>query len=388
MRSQSDPFPTCRGLLSLEEQLVLALARPPGALCVEYLHPRLSADLDWDHVLDLARHHRTVPLLYWHLKAHPSEAVPTGILDDVQQDVYALAMNNQRLVSTLLRLLPQFEARGIDILPWKGPVLALAAYDNLLLRVYTDLDLIVRPEQLEAAVEVLCTSGYRLPYTPAKREAQRRYFHAYTLSHQGGDGYVDLHWRITKHHFFPFPLEMQGVWDRSGWVTLQGVPVRTLSLEDQLLLMCVHGTVHRWSELRWLSDIAALVHRDSKLDWEMLLARSRSLNSERMVLLGLSLCEQLLGSVLPEGVQQRLRATPIIARLRAQVASWLFADQVTWWRYVSQYGFPARTLSRPSDRVRYWHRSLRWSAKNRLSTEVRSWQWRWRYERLRKEIQG
>ncbi len=379
MRSQSDTFRTCRVPLSLEEQLVLDLARPPGTLSAQHLDHRLSVGLDWNHLLELVHRHRTLPLLYWHLKADAGATMPMAIMETLQQEVYALALNNQRLVATLLRLLGQFEAQGIDILPWKGPVLAVAAYDNLLLRVYTDLDLLVRPEQLETAVDMLCANGYRLLYTLAKRKTQRRYFHAYTLHHEAGAGDVDLHWRITKHHFFPFPLEMQGLWDRAGWVTLHGTPVQSLSPEDRLLLLCVHGTVHRWSHLGWLSDIAAMVHRYPNLDWIGLLAQSRRLHSERMLLLGLSLSADLLGSVLPEVVQQRLQAAPIIGRLQAQVGSWLFADRITWQLYVAQYGFPARTLDRRTDRLRYWYRSLRWSAKTRLTTDVQTRLWRLRY---------
>ena len=42
---------------------------------------------------------------------------------------------------------------------------------------------------------------------------------------------------------------------------------RTLSPEDLLLALCVHGSVHMWSSLRWVADVARLLERSPQLDW-------------------------------------------------------------------------------------------------------------------------
>ena len=40
---------------------------------------------------------------------------------------------------------------------------------------------------------------------------------------------------------------------------MDGRDVPALSLEDELVLICVHGAKHFWERLMWTADIAAMV---------------------------------------------------------------------------------------------------------------------------------
>ncbi len=186
------------------------------------------------------------------------------------------------------------------------------------------------------------------------------------------EGCIDLHWRITQH-YLPFPLDMEALWQRVETIELEGKPVSCLSPEDTLLLLCVHGTVHRWAELGWISDIACLIERFPTLDSEGVLVHSRHLNSERMVLLGLSLCRDLLGTELPTGVLNRIAATPRVEALRANVVQRLWTQPVTQWQCLVHYGLAAQTLSRFSDRMRFWWRTAGWVLGSRLKGKVKRW---------------
>ncbi len=355
--------------------LILACARPlsdPDAKAM--IEPLLDVNLDTVRLIAQAGKHRVLPLMHAHLQLIGPDCVPPHLMQSLREHFHGQALTNFRLTQTLVQVLKRLDDHGIPAIPWKGPVLALMAYGDLKLRPYSDLDLIVPEAQIEVAKDLLCDQGYRLLGNPTTRQQtrHRRTFHAYTLYPKEGKGCIDLHWRITQH-YIPFPIEMSALWTRLETLEIEGVPVRRLSPEDLLLLLCVHGTVHRWAELGWLSDIACLVDRFPKLDWEGVLAHSRCTNSERMVLLGLSLCRDLLGTELHGSVQDRLAANPLVADLNATVRLRLWAPPTTQWQRLVHYGLAAQTLSRFPDRMRFWWRTADWVFGSRLKGKAKGW---------------
>jgi len=59
------------------------------------------------------------------------------------------------LVRRLRQLLSAFQASGIDVRPYKGPVLAIQLYGHYAMRQYRDLDLLVWPEQADEALRII-----------------------------------------------------------------------------------------------------------------------------------------------------------------------------------------------------------------------------------------
>lgn len=253
------------------------------------------------------------------------------------------------------------------------------AYGDVRLRQFTDIDVLVLKTQIMQARDLMCAQGHRLALAPSESEAEyRRTRHAYTFVPDRGKELIDLHWAITKRHF-AFPLDKAGLWDRLVTIDIAGTPIRSLPPEEMLLIVCVHGTTHHWAELGWMSDVAALVERHPALEWERLLLKTRTLHSERMLLLGLNLAHELLGTPLPSSVTERIQATPAIRKLTGQVRDWLFTDTRSWHQTLAYYVLPARTMGRFRDCARYCQNLIKRAAKKflnlalqRCSTSLRS----------------
>jgi hypothetical protein len=60
------------------------------------------------------------------------------------------------------------------------------------------------------------------------------------------------------------------------------------------------------------------------MKWEELIAQAGTLGGERMLLLGLVLASDLLGTVLPEEVSQRVQADPAVKALVGRITEQLF----------------------------------------------------------------
>ena len=90
-------------------------------------------------------------------------------------------------------------------------------------------------------------------------------------------------------------------------VSFLGRDVLSMSAEDLLMVLCVHGSKHCWERLTWVCDVAEMVRANPELGWEGILDRSGALHISRAVLLGLDLAKSLLDAPLPELVLSAIR---------------------------------------------------------------------------------
>jgi hypothetical protein len=280
----------------------------------------VEQDLDWASVIRQARLHGVNPLLYHSLNSICPELVPKECMQQIQERFATNALWTLRRSGELIRLVAACDAEGILAIPIKGPVLAVQAYGDVALREFVDLDLLVHPRDLERAAAVLRAHGY----------TQRSNLSGDEIVFARQDGYdmVELHgclvahWRLRRS----FALDVDALRPRLVPVALVGNRcILTLSPEDLLLALCVHGCSHHWSRLSWIADVAELLRGQGDLDWTALLARAHELGSERMLLLGLRLAHDLLGAELPAPVRARVLTSPV-QRLADQVTGWLFSE--------------------------------------------------------------
>jgi hypothetical protein len=256
----------------------------------------------------------------------------------------------------------EFEAHGIAVIPYKGPVLAACAYGNLALREFNDLDILVRRQEVLRAGELLASYGYRLGYrlTRAQEAAFIRYADQYFYVHDRDSSVVELYWGFASRAL-SFLLSTERQWWRFERVPLGGGSVSTFSLEDLLLILCAHGSMHRWERLQWICDIAELIHVRRELDWGRLMERATAQGCRRALLLGLLLANELLGARIPEEVAQGLEADPVAKTLAGQVNESLFredADSQGLFVESLFQPFHIKVLERLQDKVRYCVRQV------------------------------
>jgi hypothetical protein len=261
-----------------------------------------------------------VPLLHRRLAAAGWEGVPEQVRSWLVDRKEENRRRNRLLTIELLALLDRLAAAGIEAIPFKGPVAAHVCYGDLDARPFGDIDLLVAPGDVGAAIRIMAGAGYDplIPLSATQRAAFLRHRTEYPLQRPARGGIVDLHWEIF-HRQFCFRLEP----DRSRMreVPLAGQPVRTMGSEDQLLMLCAHAAKHLWVRLEWVAAVGGLLHRDRGIDWDVAESRARALGGRRLLDLGLALAEVLLDvrvdrparpldpevDVLRDGVVARLR---------------------------------------------------------------------------------
>lgn len=228
------------------------------------------------------------------------------------------------LAAELCRLIELFANSGIEAIPYKGPILSLFAYDDLALRRFVDLDVIVKKSDVARARDLLLADGYALskPLTPDQQELLLRTQHNLQFAKDNRQLIVELHWEVAPH-LFASSVQGDTLWRNLVSFELNGTPMKTLSADDLLFSLCVHGSRHLWERLGWVCDVAELISRHS-LNWTTLLERAAKADSERMFLLGLHLAAKLLETPLTPEVKRRCDADKRIESLTATIVEHLF----------------------------------------------------------------
>src|SRR5207253_3860426 len=125
-----------------------------------------------------------------------------------------------------------------------GPTLALQAYGDVGLRQFADLDILLRKKDVPRVKELLLAKGFKpmRELTKAQESALLRFDCAYNFDN-GHSVVLDMHWRFVERQF-PFGMDTDRLWDRLEPVTISGKELLTLSAEDLLLILCLHGFTH------------------------------------------------------------------------------------------------------------------------------------------------
>jgi hypothetical protein len=315
-----DSLPATATTPSLGAEALSLLARlcvPAGE--VDPVRVFAESQPDWAGLLGVAADHGLLALACKRLLE-----LPRGVLSEewrtcCRQEFVRQAHRNLRMTVELVRIVRALERCGVQATPFKGPVLAQQAYGDLALRQFNDLDIVLPHAHLFAAHRALEVLGYRAEGAAAAlTESRIPGQYAYRTAGEPLGMLLELHTEKTMR-YCPVPLNWKALAARFETVSIEGQALRTFSVEDTLVLTCVHGTKHFWTRLCWICDIAHLVQAPRGIDWRLAERLARSMRCRRMLLLGLALANELFAIPLPENILRQVREDARVQELSRKV---------------------------------------------------------------------
>jgi hypothetical protein len=232
------------------------------------------------------------PLLYTRIAEHAPDLIADSILVQLASEFRASVARNLQLTGALIAIVRSFSAAGIAMLPHKGPMLAQAAYGDLAMREFADLDILIHPSDLPRALAILADLGYRVSDSLAWLSPPALMRWTCEMSYISPRGVaVDLHWRLTPSHY-PVQLDPEVLWRSRTTVGIAGSELPTLLPAAQLLLLAVHGAKHCWEAIGWLADVAWLTAAHPEA-WQGALELADETGCRRVVELARSLTESV-----------------------------------------------------------------------------------------------
>ena len=309
---------------------------------------------DWDAFIDVTLKSGVLPIVHAVL-SRLETGIPEPVRCELDACLTAHTLRTTWLTQRLMTLLDLLRANGVAAIPLKGPVLGVVAYGDICLRHFCDLDILVKREDLHRAKTILMQGEYRL-YTDVPEYVQRSQMlmgQSFQMISKTGDHSVDIITGPLTRNVGTLTDSMW-LWDRTETVAVEGREVPTLSVENQLLFLCVHGCKHTWWRPVWLADIASLLRKYPDREWTGTVALARKLGMSLMLLPGVELTRQVLEIDLPMGLSQAIAADARVGRLAREASQYITRKPERGLRDACQrLLFRLRSRERIRDRASY-----------------------------------
>jgi len=262
------------------------------------------------------------PLTWWRIRDSPLAHLPAmrELHEAYRMQVLRYAVR-EREIEQVVGLLQSVDAEPVLCKGWA----AARLYPDMAVRPLGDIDIFVKPEQVSRAHAAL--QGLRLGRASA----------------------VDFQESAT---LALYRADVRTMYDRACTVAMDDVPVKVLSPEDHLSMLCVHFLGHgAWRPI-WLCDIAAAMERITEsFNWQTCLGEDQ--RRADWILAALACARDMLGA--------QLVAPPNLLH-RVAAPRWLAPMVLKQWDVPYQpmsYGGSGYTAPMAS----YWRRPIGiWSA--------------------------
>lgn len=283
-------------------------------------------EIRWNELFTMAYNHGVFPLVFTNWRNCISTGLTEGEIEQWGSIHKGIKTHNMVLTMELIAILQRLQLANVTAIPLKGPILTHLIYGDVGLRMFSDLDILVRQDQIPQALDVLLEKGYRYHETsgnPQTNIAPRK--HHYSLENKNGFR-VELH-RTLEPPYYLTREDSDAFWKDLKTTSQFGIPITLARDEETLLFLCRHGSRHLWRNLKWLADVAQFLRRSEALDWDYISARVESTHTKRMVFLGLYLANQLFASPLPEQITQTITKDTKLKNISTEILNAIFDPQ-------------------------------------------------------------
>ena len=225
--------------------------------------PEMNEEVEWNKLMMAAGMGEVTPLLYSKLSQVKGEYAPTSEqLAALQNYSISIGMRKLQTYGLLARVLSEAKERGIQVIIFKGPVLAML-YPEPMLRPSCDVDLYVDPKDLPETEKLLLELGFTKNEEHSKKEVPV-YVYAKRLM-------IEAHCCLFEDHTGKRieQLKEMDLVNQEHLVQLSacGLEVTTLGYEEHLVFLVFHLVKHigySGCSLKTILDIVLFVNAYAK----------------------------------------------------------------------------------------------------------------------------
>lgn len=320
-------------------------------LC-ECLRGTLPARADWVSLIGLANETLTSPALI-DLVRQCERQIPADVCAYVRNVYQRNLTRNDRLAAQLEEAVVAMNERGMTPVLLKGAAtLATAPRARRGTRLMADLDILVAPDQAEAALGALAGVGYELHFQTAPRT--EKWFAELRRPHDVG--MIDLHRSAPGPAYFYRPSHHMSCHCRRVSVGRGSAYIPTPTY--QALLLIIHDQFQDYDywvgriDLRHLVELRDLTNSPEGIDWDQLASFAPSKLARNAVETHLIALAELLGVDVPHRMRSRLIPRMQFGRrlmqARFPMMRWplLVTAILDYWNYRTGPGAEYRTQGR------------------------------------------
>jgi len=221
-----------------------------------------------------------------------------------------VAAEQLNMTHELARLLHAFNEAGVPVMLLKGAALTLTSYTDVGLRPMSDLDVLVRPDHVQAAFGVLEGAGCRRGAELVREDFfPRFYYETEWLTNSPRPARIDLHVRPLRPLRAARTMPDDALWQGAAQVDLHGATAWIPGREAMFIHLCAHAAYHGCARLIWLYDLRRFVDaHGGEMDWALVLRLCRRWRLSLPVRVAIRECRRVVGDACPHEVLEQLAA--------------------------------------------------------------------------------
>lgn len=263
--------------------------------------------VNWSQLLQELNFHRLIGLADFCLRFNVENKLPPiNFRKSIRLVHYKNTVRMANIDKQTKSVIHVLNKSDVDYLVLKGPALSHLIYPEPTLRVFGDLDLMICEKDREEIDQLLKSQGYSVQKgydLPLPKVTIKDVPYHNTKYHHAKTGFtVEIHYEDLLCEGL-VSNEIEKYWSRAIQIMIQGYCVKTLSLNDQFVLMCAHAHRHGYTPLFWLSDLVLMLRdHKSNLDWEIILKTVNSEEAQVSIYYTLLLITRLFDLQPPDGI--------------------------------------------------------------------------------------
>ena len=220
---------------------------------------------DMDHIIRLSQLHRVLPLVYDCV--YPVCPCNKAMQDEIRRCTRLLVMQQTLRTEAFLNLYRELRKKGLDPVVVKG-IICRSIYPQPDLRFSADEDLLILPKESAAYDEALRSLSMR--------PQQKRSENYYETSYFSDEGlHIEVHTSLFSteiSYFDEFNGIFQNLQDKTDYIQIEDVNIRTLTPTYHLLFLILHALkhfVHSGVGIRQVCDMVMTAqHYGREIDWD------------------------------------------------------------------------------------------------------------------------
>lgn len=276
------------------------------------------------------------------MRSHPGERLPP--------EIWAAAARTAVLLDDLARLGELLSRpHPLPAAVVKGAALAFTLYPDPALRPLSDIDILVRKEDIPEALARLRAAGYR-EQTPEMAPGLTRVLghHFHLAGGREASFHLEVHWTLALSDHDRRAPDMAWFWAHTEPLRLPfPTPFLTLDPTAHLLYVAAHAMLHHGearAHPRWVYDVHLLVEKEgARIRWEELAEQAAAWRWTEAVLRALQRAAERFGTSIPQEALATLgahRDRAIADLLERKAARWGKGEDT--WELFSSVDWTAR----------------------------------------------
>ena len=260
--------------------------------------------INWNDFITKTDQEGLSGIVFYHLqKNNLEEKLPSDVHSYLLSRYNINIKQNLRILCQAKRLLRQFSQAGIPVVVLKGLALVEHNYPSLGMRGMSDIDILIRKDDLLKIDQCLALTGYTPRDSTVTKAMNSPSGYLASLDYRKdslSSVNLHIHWHLVNTSIpatmFAGHVDMERIWEKSVPAEIADTEARILSPEHTIIYLCEHAmrVGHSFNRLILVCDIFQFLKK-RVIAWDLVMEESRRFNLSRFVYYSLSIVNYYTG---------------------------------------------------------------------------------------------